>query len=806
MSSIKNITKTKYDKISKDPLSLCEYITFSLDDDSKYTIFKFYNSINQRVKQFRMEISEIDDAGFTLKKSILKLDTNLPPSDYGVPKAKVAIEKDTVRLEVNVIEVVYERLVWKNNEFEALPYTKEDFKKDSYNDRVGVTKSQNEVVDKAIKQKNGKNKVKVLNITKRNKPKKVFVLSIIMTILLIAAIIGGAFYFKSQNHEFYDGEFQYKVVSEEDKTCEVVDFDSNKENVTIKDKIDDYTIVSIKSGVFENSKIKTLTIESALTVEEEAFKKSLELKIIYINGSGTTIEKNAFEGCKNLQTLNISGVTRIYENAFLNCSSLKKVEAPNATIYKDAFKGCSNIETIIYNDSASGINFIDMFGSGINIVNVTTYKNYISKSYFSGIYTISYFNAPNATIEYGALSGQSLSSYTIRNNIEVYKNKVKIADGATSFVIDDGFTYEQIYYILNDENFISACKTLTISNYDCYLDVEIINKFINLEDLTIKKCHFYKSNDNNILSNPKLSKLSINANIASMIDSAPYVTDLTINDNGSLNITYLSGFSSLESISMPINSYYTLSELGLYKGVKTINLTSNGTYTTIPANFVDGYYNIEELTIPSNINQINGVVVSNCQNLKKLVIPNSVSSITNTTLIGEGCDSLAYVSVPFVGSNSNSSTSYSTFNQSYSATRILIITDNTYGGYNFSSGLENVVYLSFNGNISNKSRLLNNCSNLKYLNLSNQTITSSLSTYSLNLEWLFLENATLNYNLNMYAKNISIESSSYYNSYIYNLLYKSSATLYIKEAQTTTINYSKVYYGSTVTFESLITY
>lgn len=65
----------------------------------------------------------------------------------------------------------------------------------------------------------------------------------------------------------------------------------------------------------------------------------------------TVIGKNAFGGCKTLQTLSIpEGVTTIEANAFVNCSNLRSVEIPSTVTYigDSAFVGCSSLSNVIF--------------------------------------------------------------------------------------------------------------------------------------------------------------------------------------------------------------------------------------------------------------------------------------------------------------------------------------------------------------------------------------------------------------------------------------------------------------------------
>lgn len=806
MSSIKNITKTKYDKITKDPLCLVEYITFTSNDETKYTIFKFYNGVNQYVTKFQMEVREYDSDGFLLKESTLNLSEKLAPATYVVPKAKFELQKETIRLEVKVLEVFYERIQWINGEFEPIPYSKDDFKKDSYNDRVGVSKTKNESTNEIISKKNKNNKVVVKNITKTNRPKSVLVLTIIMAIILIAGIIGGGFYYKSQFHEYFDGTVTYTILSEDNKTCEITSYDSNDVDLKLDETIDGYTIKSIKSGAFSGSKFETITLNLNDTeIENEAFKDSKNLKKLTINGSGVIIDESAFEGSVNLELAEISGVSKIYKNAFKDCDKLYNINAENATLYNSSLNGLNKLKNLTYYDSASSLKFADLFGdSKITVTNLTTSRSYISASYFNNVSTITYLNAPNANYEYGALDNLNLNNITIYSGITIYGNYVGVDPSQKEFILNNIFTSSQIEKIFDNINFINNCEKLTINYYSGNLTSTDINKLTNLKSLTL---HGVNLSDNILEGNTSITSLTVSDNYVSDL-SSDYVEDLTITSSGSysnLGFGSLSGFNKLKTVSMPL-CYSTLQELGLTTNVSEVNLTFNSNITWLNGNYLNGYNNIKEFVIPSGITTIYSNAISNCTNLEKLIVPSTVTYIDGGNLIGEGCYSLSYVEVPFVGSSSSSSSSYKNFNASYSATKALIITGQTYGGSSFSTGLENVVYLSFKASPRSTYYLLSNCSNLKYLEMTGVTISTSISSKQLYLEWLYLNNSYIasSFNNRLLATNVYINSTSNYDSNLYSYLYSTNKNLYCGNYGS--LNYTNVTYNYAYDFKSLITY
>ena len=77
------------------------------------------------------------------------------------------------------------------------------------------------------------------------------------------------------------------------------------------------------------------------------YNKTIE-KVSFVNA--TTINNDAFSGCKKLKHINFPKVTSIKDSAFYNCSNLEDVNVPNVTALTGnrVFSGCSKLESICF--------------------------------------------------------------------------------------------------------------------------------------------------------------------------------------------------------------------------------------------------------------------------------------------------------------------------------------------------------------------------------------------------------------------------------------------------------------------------
>lgn len=155
---------------------------------------------------------------------------------------------------------------------------------------------------------------------------------------------------------FKDGESEF-VVDDGTYRCGIKAYLGNDTNITIPDKIDGIEVGSIKERCFKNSNIESVTLPSSVT----------------------SIEQQAFYGCDNLKSINLSNVEFIGTEAFTNCPSLtdnidlssvemiserglastyfKTMNLPKCTDIRDsAFEDCTMQKIVLSNATNLGSN------------------------------------------------------------------------------------------------------------------------------------------------------------------------------------------------------------------------------------------------------------------------------------------------------------------------------------------------------------------------------------------------------------------------------------------------------------------
>lgn len=138
------------------------------------------------------------------------------------------------------------------------------------------------------------------------------------------------------------------------------------EHVVIPEYVD-----SIAKGAFrDNTHVQTVDLSNVCDIGEEAFMGCTVLEGVVIRGQMPTIDVRAFKGCRSLKYVEFkpnkpSGDSRfagldVWLEAFADCTSLERVDLHladrNLTVGPSAFAGCTALTTVVLSGALS---FID---------------------------------------------------------------------------------------------------------------------------------------------------------------------------------------------------------------------------------------------------------------------------------------------------------------------------------------------------------------------------------------------------------------------------------------------------------------
>lgn len=267
-----------------------------------------------------------------------------------------------------------------------------------------------------------------------------------------------------QTYDVIEADFQttvaggntiyFRIISEEDKTCEVLSVpETATGTLRIPRLIDGYNVIAISEQALAGCKDITSVIipstivsigeraldgctgltsielpEGLTQLGERAFAHCTGLIDISIPASVTDFGKSAFEDCTSLVDINFAeGQTQISERAFAGCIGLKALNLPTSLmrIGNEAFAGCIGLASVTLHSSienfgtaifrgCSGLESVDMAEGLLDIgentfedctslmsVNLPSSLQKIGNSMFCGCTAIEYVSVPACVAEIG---------------------------------------------------------------------------------------------------------------------------------------------------------------------------------------------------------------------------------------------------------------------------------------------------------------------------------------------------------------------------------------------------------------------
>ena len=363
----------------------------------------------------------------------------------------------------------------------------------------------------------------------------------------------------------------------------------DEENIVI-----DANITSINEGAFANKNLKSITLPSSLkTIGANAFDNCKNLEtVIFASGSVLTeIGANSFANCSKLNSINFGTMlNKIGEGAFKNCYSLESIDLSN-TLIEDlsdyCFQACINLKNIKLPKSLVRIGKYAFNYTQLNEVSIPNNVEIIDDYAFSNIGVVS-----NSSVE---MSNWIISEYTLSN--------VRIS--ATSSINHIGkYAFENAVFE----------KISLPSDNDLFID-----------DYAFKNCSLLEFNVSNnmtvgnyILNGcSKIEKLSHNSKYLTItffgvtIDDVPSGLKYLIINNGSTTISNYAfiGFNNLVEITLP-ETITTIGDYAFYGCNKLTNINIG------------------------NVESVGNYAFYGCTNLTSIEISNNLTNIGNAAFYG----------------------------------------------------------------------------------------------------------------------------------------------------------------------------
>ena len=695
MSTFNQVKKITYSSNPRDVVALSEFIVMSDDNaKSKYLILKFQNNVAQMLGEFAFEITEYDAKNNLIEKLTLnQQNVNAEASKEFVPNAKLKVNYDTDRITYKLISAKFERVIWHDGEFTKIPFNIDEFVKRE--DRVieepwekeKLIAAQQKIDKLEAKKyyKDNKKRLKgkeleVKSIRKQNISKKPTVITIILSILFVASIIGVLIYYNFRTTRFSNGDFDYKILNSNNEVSVERYFGKGSDAVipkTFTILTNTYKVTAVEPNAFKDSKVNSVEFSANIKIENNAFLNCKSLTEVKGNEYVTFIGNDAFRGCSSLTSVVFDNATEVGQKAFADCSSLTSASFAKATMmstslyHDDALTKLAIYDTM--QDNLSSL-FIAEEGEVLpKLIELSIHKAKIPANFFKEMTTIKKvtFENPLTKFDYEALKGTNVTGYYIYENIEVLNGVIiSLKDNTTELSIPN--TVVDLRTSL--ENINDKLNSITSLKIDCpNIDKEnpiSKDQLAGFRNVTKFGISSKTPKNNDILKGlNSLNTLVIDSSDSFITDNIeiPYsVVNLEVVGSGTLSKALFSRFSSVTSLKvdntvtncvdgalanltslknlvMPYYPNITINNLEVSQGIKTIEFTK--TYAgSIASNFVSNYSMLESLTLPREVNRILDDFAKNCPKLVTLNLPNNLNYIGNNFI--NNCQSLTEITLP----------------------------------------------------------------------------------------------------------------------------------------------------------------
>ena len=315
--------------------------------------------------------------------------------------------------------------------------------------------------------------------------------------------------------------------------------------------------------------------DSVISIGEGAFSNCINLISVTIIGNGaTSIGGSAFQDCNSLANVTIgNGVTTVGERAFQYCESLTSVTIVNSvtSIGDDAFFHCTSLTDVNISDLSAWCK-INFSSSDANPL------YYAKNFYINGVLS----NNLRITADVFEIKKYAFSHFSGLQSVDIPISPASIremafsdCDSLTSVTIGNGVTD------IGEKAF-----------YDCANLTNVVVGDIGGGSISIGSAAFAKCN----------------------------LTDITIGDG--VKLIGSNAFDSQKSKNVHIFSLVS------WCNISFENYSANPLYQN--GNLYMNRELVTELSIPSNVTQINDYAFYNCASINKVTISNNVISIGNS--------------------------------------------------------------------------------------------------------------------------------------------------------------------------------
>ena len=648
------ISKGKYSYAQpSDMIGVKQYLFVKEEDGKKHLLLRFFNDRREKCNKFAFILYRLDSKGNVLGQDKFEsADREFLEKEVFSFDRKILVEEKCTDFRVQMVYARYGNYTYNVE----------------HND---VSVSYSEKTPAVIGSGRSLAKIKPRKMHARtfDMPWIFAALSLIILALVFAACGFLLNNYKETKYDFTLSGVNYKFNDARDEVTIVGCSDKYRE-VTLNSEIEGYKIVGI---------------------DADAFAKNKNLVTVKING--LDIPNGAFKKCTKLEVVKLTGVSNIGENAFADCSALKKVEISEGekgqllSIGSYAFGGCKALKNVKINQTVVYGDKVDFF-RGSNNVEVLELNNFA--------FTIKDVNSSYVT-RIGSLFGEEnenksavkLVSLTVHNMDAVPNNFVQGFAKLQRVLIGSEIKTVGAYAFdgcgaLSD--YTAGGQLVSIGDY-AFSGTDVLS--LDMSKVTNLGEGVFKGNDK-LTGVTGFGESGLDNIPKSTFEGCTALTAFTFHKNIKHVFTSAFAGSGLTKISIPQGVSYddgilkdcrSLKELEVYEfgsagyvgqlfggerqadssvlaGIipKSLEKITLGTGTTINADAFKGCSSVVTIKLPAEIEVIGKNAFSGCAKLTAIDIPKESTTLKRIEAEAfSGCAELKYVpfleSLEYVGEN-----------------------------------------------------------------------------------------------------------------------------------------------------------
>lgn len=426
---------------------------------------------------------------------------------------------------------------------------------------------------------------------------------------------------KGYSYDFLSNGIDYNIISDTDKTVEVISKQDRPYNysgdIVIPQFVNynntQYQVIRIGNYAFQSNDITSVKLPEGLQeIGDVAFCNCDALTNIELPNSLESIGNNAFKDCDALTNVELpEGLIGIGDYAFCNCSALTSIELPNSleSIGRNAFAHCSF--------------------TSINLPNKI--KQIDSEAFWN-------CDIKSVTIPASVLN--------LHNTSFPSAKKIIFLGNTRPSGISSSINIGRICYVSSKANYGFGVEYANLSSLFEVGGVKYV--LISARDRTcdIIDCA-YNSNAENIVIDSLVTYRNIKLTVKNINDYAFYGNDsirsAVIKNNGYIGDYAFYGCDNIENTTLGnnVDSIFTYAFNGCTK-LEEITVPNNVPY--LGASCFSGCTSLDKAIIGTGVKVLNPLTFSGCKSLTEVAVGENVALID--TEVFSGCSSLSSITIP----------------------------------------------------------------------------------------------------------------------------------------------------------------